>query len=315
MISFKSFLEIILKSKPILWGIKLLKRIILPGFEGLPLWDVLVFFVKGITKGAITQRAAASSFNFFLALFPTFIFFFTIIPYMPIAHFQDALMGLIKEVIPSNTFDSVQSTLEDIIKRQHGGLLSVGFLMSLYFSTNGINSLIESFNRTYHVIETRSVVKQRLISIFLVVMLTFMLIIAISLIVFSSHFLKYLVIKGLLKRNFVFYIIIFLKWIVVIALMVLGISLIYYYAPVKKKEFRFFTAGSLLATGLSIITMLGFNIYITNFSKYNAIYGSIGTLIIIMLWIYFNAIILLVGFDLNASIHNASKHKKSLNVP
>ena len=311
MIKLQALYDIILKSKLVCWCIKLLKKIIIPGFDGIPVWDVSVFFVKGIAKGGIPQRAAASSFSFFLALFPTIIFFFTIIPYVPIAHFQDALMGLLKEMIPTNTFEGVRSTLEDIIKRQHGGLLSVGFIMALYFSTSGINSLIASFNKTYHTIETRSAVKQRLISVLLVVIICLMIIIAISIIVSSSHFLKYMVIKGILKKNITFFILVFLKWVVVFSLMLFGISFIYYFAPAKKKDFRFFSAGSILATLLSIITMVGFNLYITNFSKYNALYGSIGTLIIIMLWIYFNAIILLVGFDLNASIHNASKHKRN----
>ena len=224
-------------------------------------------------------------------------------------------MSLIKEIMPANTFEGIRSTLEDIIKRQQGGLLSIGFLMALYFSTNGINSLIESFNQTYHTIETRSAFKQRMISIFLVLVLSVMIIIAITLIVSSSFTLKYLVVKGILKKNFTIYIILFFKWLVVFALALFGISLIYYYAPAKKEEFRFITAGSMLATFLSIVTMLGFNIYITNFSKYNALYGSIGTLLIIMLWIYFNAIILLIGFDLNASINNARKQKNSINVP
>ncbi len=312
MLNSQALIDYFLSLKPVAWFKSLLQRLILPGFDGIPLWDVSVFFVKGITKGAVNQRASASSFSFFMALFPTIIFFFTIIPYVPIEHFQDGLMRLLKDFMPSNTYDGVKSTLEDIIKRQHGGLLSVGFIMALYFSTNGINSLIASFNKSYHAIETRSAVKQRLISIFIVIVMSFMIIVAISIIVLSSHFLKQLVHSGVLKRNLVFFIIIFLKWVVVFSLMLFTISLIYYYAPAKKKDYRFFSPGSILATVLSILTMLGFNLYITNFAKYNAVYGSIGTLIIIMLWIYFNAIILLVGFDLNASIKQAGKLKKNI---
>jgi len=281
----------------------------MPGFDGMPLYDVTVFFVKGMSKGYITTRASAISFNFFLAIFPSLIFFFTIIPFIPISNFQRSLLDIIRDFIPDEAYAAVQTTVEDIVIRPHGGLLSVGFLLSLYFSTNGINSLMVAFNNTYHTIETRSVIKQRLVSIFLVIIFTFLLITAIGMITFGTWLLAILLPLEILKSHLIFSVILILKWVIILAMLFFAISFIYYFVPAKRRHFRFISAGSSLATFLIIATTLGFNFYVDNFSKYNALYGSIGTLLIILLWIYLNSLSLLIGFELNASIYTVKKGK------
>jgi membrane protein len=287
------------------------KKIVLPGFDGLPLYDVASFFFKGMMEGAITMRASSLAFKFFLALFPAVIFFFTLIPYIPVDGFQEILMGMIKQILPDKTFDITKTTIEDIIKHQHGGILSIGFIMTIYFSTNGVFSIIEAFNQTYHTFETRSEFKQRLISLLLVFIIALMVIIAIGLVISEQTLLKYLVHQGILKSHLIYNLIRIGNWVILLALCFFTISILYYMAPAKKVRFRFISAGSTLATLLIIITSLGFNFYINNFSKYNALYGSIGTLIIILMWFYFNSIILLIGFELNASISNAKKNQKT----
>jgi membrane protein len=290
--------------KPIATTISFSKKLVLPGFDGIPFYDVFLFFFKGMQKGSITQRASSMSFNFFLALFPAIIFFFTLIHYLPINDFQTTMFGILQSVLPENAFETVKSTISDILTNKRSGLLSVGFIMALYFATNGVSSVIDAFNKSYHTVENRTWVKQRLISIFLVIVLVFLLIIAIALITV----LNYLVDNGFLKAQITIYLLLAGRWIILLAMLFFGISFLYFFAPAKKKNFRFISAGSSLATFLILITTFGFNYYVANFSKYNALYGSIGTLIIILMWIYFNAIILLIGFELNASISNA-KHK------
>ncbi len=300
--------------KPIYLIISFSKRLVLPGFDGIPFYDVSLFFFKGIQKGSITQRASSLSFNFFLALFPAIIFFFTLIPYLPISNFQSTLFEILQAFLPANAFETVKSTISDIITNKRSGLLSVGFIMTLYFATNGVNAIIEAFNKTYHTVETRSWIKQRLISVFLVLILSVLLIISISLITIGSFLLHYLVDYGILKGQLTIYLLFASRWIVLLAMLFFGVSFLYYFAPAKKKTFKFISAGSTLATVLTLISTLGFNYYVANFSKYNALYGSIGTLIIILMWIYFNAIILLIGFELNASISHAKKHGKKLKI-
>jgi membrane protein len=286
---------------------KFLRKLVIPGFDGMPVYDVATFFIRGLQKGAISMRAAAFSYNFFLALFPTIIFFFTIIPYIPISGFQDNLLELLQNFIPKKAFDAVEETLFDIVKRPRGGLLSLGFVMALYFSTNGIHSLIVAFNQSRHTVETRSWVKQRLIAIVLVVILSSLIILSIVLITLGPVALDFLVKHNMLRDSFTYYLLLAGKWIISSAMLFFAFSFLYYLAPAAESRFRFFSAGSTLSTVLTIVASVGFNYYVNSISRYNSLYGSIGTLIIIMVWIFFNAMIVLIGFELNVSIRNAKR--------
>lgn len=297
----------LLESRPVrqilLWS----KKLVIPGFDGVPLYDVADFFLKGIQKGSITNRAAALSFNTFLAIFPAIIFFFTLIPYIPIVNFQNSLLDLMQEFIPQQAYLAVEETLFDIVKRPRGSLLSFGFLLAMYFATNSINSLIEAFNQTYHSIDSRTPFQQRLVSIALVVILSVLVIVAIALITVGPVVLNWLQTHNLLTDGLTIFMISAGKWIITLALLFFAFSFLYYIAPSGKQHFRFISAGSTMTTLLFIAASVGFNYYVNNFSKYNSLYGSIGTLIVFMMWIYFNAIIILLGFELNASISVARK--------
>jgi membrane protein len=299
--------NLLLNSNQVISVEKFLRKLVIPGFDGMPVYDVASFFIKGLQKGAVSMRAAAFSYNFFLALFPTIIFFFTVIPYIPIAGFQDNLLELLQNFIPKKAFDAVEETLFDIVKRPRGGLLSIGFIMAVYFSTNGIHSLIIAFNQSRHTIETRSWIKQRLISIVLVLILSLLIIISIVLITLGPVALDFLVKHNMLRDSFSYYLLIAVKWIVSSAMLFFAFSFLYYLAPAAETRFRFISAGSTLSTVLTILTSIGFNFYVNSISRYNSLYGSIGTLIIIMVWIYFNAMIVLIGFELNVSIRNAKR--------
>ncbi len=289
--------------------IRLLRKIVLPGFQGIPLFTVLGFFVKGLFEGRLTMRASAIAFDFFLAIFPAIIFFFTIIPFVPIENFQPTLLETLEDIFPATLWSHVSSTLEEIITRPRTDLLSLGFVLALYFSTNGINTTIEGFTSTYHGMESRPWLRQRLLSIFLLFVISILIIILISLSIVGGHVMHWLVNEDILTNNFTIIIIQIIRWILIIALFLFTNSFLYYFAPAKKREFKFISAGSTLATILLIITTYGFNFYIENFGRYNALYGSIGTLLIFMLWTYFNSIIILIGFELNASIRMARVEK------
>jgi len=285
------------------------KKIILPGFKGMNLFEVASFYFEGIEKGAIKTRASSIAFNFFLAFFPALIFLFTLIPYIPINDFQEILLQLLSDVLPPSTNESFFLTLNDIINHPRGSLLSLGFVMALYFSTNSVNSLMEAFNSSYHIIESRNVWRQRLIALTLTVILIAMLVIAIALIVFTQIAQSYLVEWGFLDQSSVF-LIRFGKWIILLNFLFFGISILFQFGPAQKTDWNFFSPGAILATFFIIITSIGFGYYIENFNQYNKLYGSIGTLIIVLLWLYFNAIVMLIGFELNTSIFKAIKTDK-----
>lgn len=289
--------------------IQLSKKIKLNSFYNLSLYDILFFFYKGVKQGAITTRASSLAFNFFLAFFPSIIVLFTLIPYIPIEDLQETLMELISTILPPNTNEIAFSTIYDIINNPRSGLLSIGFVLTIFFATNGVNSLIEAFNSSYHINESRSIVKQRLLSLGITFLLSCILMITILLIMFSKTVVNYLITSEIIENKSIEYIL-FGKWMVIIIMLFVGISIIYHFGPTIKKKFKLFTPGSIISTCLIIVTSSFFNYYISNFAEYNKVYGSIGTLIIILLWMYINSIILLIGFELNASIFNAKKQKK-----
>ena len=290
--------------------IQIARRIKPIGFAGLSLYDVAIFFWKGLMEGAITTRASSLAFNFFLAFFPSIIVFFTLIPYIPIEGLQETLMELLAAVLPPSTNEITFTTLDDIINNPRGGLLSLGFILALYFSTNGINSLIEAFNSSYHIREIRPLIQQRILSLGLTLLLSVMLIITIGLIIFGTVVVNYLVETEIITSSAAD-LIIYGKWMVMLTMLFFGISILFHLGPALKSKWKLFTPGSIFATIFIIITSIGFNYYINNFSQYNKIYGSIGTLMIILLWMYFNSIILLTGFELNASISNAKQKSEN----
>lgn len=302
---FKNILDKLYITQLLLWLFGLSKKIVLPGFGKLPLYDVGSFFFTGIRKNSLNVRATSISYKFFLALFPAIIFFFTLIPYIPIDNFHAKLLAIIESALPQSTYEVTRSTIEDIIIHQRKGLLSLGFVLALYFSTNGVFGIISAFNSSVHLTETRSKFQQRLISVLLVLLISALLIVAISLITIGEFAIKYLVHQELIQGRFMAFLLLSSRWIIMFSLVFIIISLIYYLAPAKQERFRFFSAGSMLATLLAILSSYGFNYYIIHFSAYNALYGSIGTLIILMVWIQFNAMILLIGFELNVSISSA----------
>lgn len=286
------------------------KKITFPGLDGMALYDVMVFFWKSIVDGALSTRASAIAFSFFMALFPAIIFLFTLIPYIPIENFQEELFLLIKDMVPENAFMAIEETVQDILTQQRGDLLSLGFFMALIFSTNGFASMMTAFDASLHSFERRTWLGQRLIALLLLAILSVLLTIAIALITYGQVFLNYLVNNGYLKDHFLFYVLTFGKWIVILFLFFIANSFLFYLAPAKKTKWRFISAGGTLSTILCIITFVGFSYYINNFGQYNKLYGSIGTLLVIMLLMYLISMILLVGFELNASISEAVKHSK-----
>ena len=282
-----------------------IKRIVLPGFEGATLNNVIKFVIKGFSKGVLVTRASSIAFNLLMALLPASIFLFTLIPFIPIPNFQQELIKLFESIIPSDAYSFLESTIIDVITRKSSGLLLFMFIATIIFSTNGIHALIHAFVVSAHNFRSRTWVDQRKISIILLLIIVFMIASAGFLLIFGKMAITRLVELRIVEKSLVFYLLITLKWIVIVLLMFLAISFLYWLAPAKRSDFRFISPGSILATGLFILTSLGFSAYINNFGQYNKLYGSIGTLMVILVWLYLNSIALLIGFELNVSIKAA----------
>jgi len=209
---------------------------------------------------------------------------------------------LIALVFPENAFLAVESTLEDIVKNQKSGLLSFGFFAALFFSTNGVHNLMQAFNKSSLQVESRSWLKQRLVSLNLTILIAFALIFGLGIMTAGEFVISFFKSKLEFKDAFWLHLIDLVRWIILVAVYFITISLLYRYGPSHPKKWRLFSAGSWLATILAVLTFWGFAFYINNFGSYNKLYGSIGTLIVIMIWMYLNSLIILIGFELNASI-------------
>ena len=240
-----------------------------------------------------------------MALLPATIFLFTLIPFIPIPNFQQELIKLFESILPVNAYNLMESTIVDIVTNKSGSLLLVMFFATIIFSTNGIHAVIHAFVTTSHSFKSRSWFNQRKVSVLLLLIGIIMIAIAGILIIFGKIAVNRLVELDILEKSLVISILIFLKWIVVVLLLFLAISFLYYLAPARRHDFRFITPGSTLATLLFILTSLGFSAYVNNFGPYNKLYGWIGTLMVILLWLYLNSIALLIGFELNVSIKDA----------
>lgn len=282
-----------------------IKNLVLPGFDGIPIREVFQFVIRGFRKGVLVTRASSIAFNLLMALLPATIFLFTLIPFIPIPNFQLELIKLFESIFPANAYHLMESTIIDIVTNKSGGLLLVMFFATIIFSTNGIHAVLHAFVVTSHSFKPRSWVNQRKVSVLLLLIGILMIAAAGMLIIFGKSAVNRLVELEILEKSLVISILVFLKWIVVVLLLFVAISFLYYLAPAKRHDFRFITPGSTLATILFIITSLGFSAYVNSFGQYNKLYGWIGTLMVILVWLYLNSIALLIGFELNLSIKEA----------
>lgn len=301
----------LLRLAPYRLFIKWTKACVLPGFSPLPLYTVATFFFKEIGKETLVNKASSLAYNFMLAIFPAIIFLFTLIPYIPKSiGFQKTLMDLLALVLPNNAYLAFETTINEIVNIQNGSLLSVGFILSIFFSTNGVHKLMVAFNKSSLIVETRTWLKQRLVAMLLTFIIAVSVIVCIAAMAISEILLTYLQNELDYKGGITLFAIQFIKWALLGVLYFITVSILYRYGPAHAKKWKFFSAGSWLATILAFLTIWGFSFYINNFGSYNKLYGSIGTLIVVMIWLYLNSLILLIGFELNASVDLSKRSVK-----
>lgn len=284
----------------------------LPGFFKVPVYDVLVFIYHESRRSDLIIRANSMAYSFFLSLFPTLILLFTLLPYfqkyifsyLPEGDGYYAVMEeQIQQLMPGGAGDSLFDFIHDITTNPRFGLLSFGFILAMYFSSNGMITLMKSFEKLDQVktFKTRGGIKSRGIAVLLTFLLGLLLVVSVILIILGNNIIDFL--SGYIKLDFFAkYSLYTIKWLVIIGLFYTSIAIIYRYGSAMYRKFPYFTTGTTLACILSILTSVLFSFYVDNFGAYNKFYGSIGTVIVIMIWIQLNAFILLVGFELNASI-------------
>ena len=304
-------LNIIIKNPIYLRFLFVLKKIKL-GKAEVSLYDAIKVFLQKMSSDEILERANAVAFSFTMAIFPAIIFLFTLLPYLQRFFPEltpDAIIEFLEGVMPDNLYEAADETIHDIIKRPRGGLLSLGFLLTLFLSTNGMTSLMNAFNACYKTLETRSFLKMRLIATILIFILSLSLIIAIALLIVGQHFLETTQVKSFIEEHIPIDLLFITRFIVLFAVFFIAISFIYYLAPAVHERWRFFSIGSIFSSLACILASFGFSFYVNNFGTYNKLYGSIGVLLVLMFWLFILSAILLVGFEMNAAIDKAKLEK------
>ena len=279
---------------------------IIVGKHRTSLYDLLKIFLISLTKDDILERAKAITYNFTLAIFPGIIFLFTLIPYIPIPNLQDTIMSFFED-LDLIMIEQVRSTIEDIISIQRGDLLSFGVIFAVYLATNGMLSLITNFNFFYKTKFTRGYFKNYLVAFVLTLLMIVIMTVAMGLLIGGQIILNFLLDIGILTQDFLFILIITLRFLILFLIFQLMISIIYYFGPSVEERWHFMNTGSVFATLLCIGSSYLFSYYLTNFASYNKLYGSIGAVIAFMIWLYLLSVILLLGFVINVTIDRASR--------
>lgn len=281
---------------------KILKKNTVPGFSGLTWYELLRLYWEGIIDGFITVRAGSIAYSFFMALFPFLLFTLSLIPIVPIPDFQNDFIAFIHDLVPPKTFDVIDNVIYDIATKPQKGLMSFSILLSVLFMANGVNAILTGFEESVHkVISRRNLIKQYLIALSLSLVLVLILFISVLGIVYFEIIVVYNLKKHGIINDYSFW----MYWgkkLFYLLMIFISVSLLYYFGTKEGKKLKFFSPGSVMTSFLTIISFYFFNIYIDHFSRYNQLYGSIGAFLILMLMIWLNSLILLLGHELNMAI-------------
>jgi membrane protein len=293
----------IITSIPIAFILNKSKHWYLPGFEGVPLFDVVRFFYNQVKTVGLSERASAIAFNFIMAIPPSFLFLFTLIPNLPFIKKREILNQLsliIKDIIPAAGYNKtiINFIKETFFDTPVFGLLSFGLLLALFFASNAMMGLMRSFNKNYHGFRRRAGLHDRWIAIRLTVLIFGLVLGCLVILITQTAVLKWFGLRSGFWLGFIAYV----RWFVIIALIYYSIAFIYKYAPAVHKKWKLISPGTILATFLCLAATLGFSYFVNSFGSYNALYGSIGTIIVLMALVFINSLVLLIGFELNVSI-------------
>lgn len=290
--------------------IALLEHITLPWLQGISLYELIKFYTLGILQGDISYRAAAISFSFFMALFPFMLFILNLIPYIPIDGFQNDFISFVQQNVPPTTFEAIFKIMNDILHNSYNGLLSTGFLMSIFLMTNGVNAIMSGFETSKHILVKRAYFRQYFVALIISFMLVTILLVTVTTIIVFEVFIQKTIIQDVLssKVSDKISLIEWGRYLFIILMILISIAILFKFGIKQTRKRSFITIGTVFTTILIILSSYFFGIWVVKFSRYNELYGSIGTLLIVMFYIWINCMILLLGFELDASISKLKHH-------
>lgn len=286
------------------------KTIKLPKLEGLTLYDLFKIYGFGIIKGTFSTRASSIAFSFFMAIFPFLLFILNLIPFLSfIDNFQNEVLGFLEDLLPEQAAAFFEEIFIDIANNPKAGLLSFVFILSIFLTANGVNAIFTSFEFSYHTKINRTLIRQYMVAVGVAFIIAILLLLSVSVTIYFTYLIEELKDMGLVGDAILWAQI--GRYVILLIMLFIGISILYYFGTKEAKKSKFFSVGSVFTTLLIIITTYLFSFYIENFSSYNKLYGSIGALLVLMIYIWINSNIFLLGFELNASIQKLRKRNKN----
>ena len=284
------------------------------GSQSKNLYDVLRIFIQQLKKDNIKERAGSMAFSYTIALFPLLLFLLNLVPYLqdffPMVTTAN-ILSFVQGIIPADVYVTLESTLLDIVSKPRQSLLSLGFFFALFASTQGVVSMMNSFNSVYKTKENRSWLSARAIAISIVLALVVTILAASSVMIIGGFWIAKLEDTQLFSSDFVIFLFNSLKFLILLAVFYVTSAFIFRFAPAIHDKWHFFSTGAKLAGLLITISFYGFIFYLENFASYNKLYGSIGTIIALMLWLYLTSVIVLVCFEVNVSFDLAEEKQRN----
>ncbi len=277
------------------------KKLKLPRMDGLTLYDLIKIYFFGIIKGTFSTRASSIAFSFFMAIFPFLLFILNLIPFITfIDDFQDEVKNFIEELMPEQAANFFNDIFLDIANNPRAGLLSFVFVLSIFLMSNGVNAIFTSFEFSYHTKINRTIIRQYIVAIGVSLIIAILLLLSVAITIYLTYIIESLKDIGIVGDAILWAKI--GRYVTLLIMLYIGIAVLYFFGTKEGRQSRFFSIGALFTTFLIILTTYLFSFYIDNFSTYNKLYGSIGALLILMIYIWLNSNIFLLGFELNASI-------------
>ncbi len=287
------------------------KNLFLPGFEGISIYETSIYLYNGLKKNSIIDRAYSISYKFLIASFPLIIFLFSLIPYIPITGLQDEILNGILKALPDQLAIYMKDFFADLLLHKKTAILSLGFLLTIFFASNTMTAVLKGFSSSYHLNRMKhKAISIRLWSIALMFIFALILILAALVFILGGLLIDYLQESDLIRSATEIWLVWILEWVMIFFLFILAVSILYNVGNGEKVKWKLFSPGVIFSTIMIWLFTQGFSLFLTYVAPFNKLYGSLGTIIILLLFIYYFFAILLIGFELNLSIQSASKMKK-----
>ena len=284
-----------------------------PGMKGAGLYDVMRFFVAGLSSPRFNLSAMAMSYRFFFAMFPALILLFTLIPLVPVDNLKAEVLLLLATVVPEDSLGFVYRIVDEFFSRPSAGVIYLNLGLLLYSAMSGIKVMMQAFTKDDTTFRKRGFLRQDLVALGIFVFLLTIFAVMLSLLISGEYLIKYLSTHHIITKNgFQFFLLKGLNILIQFLAMQVAVSVVYYFGPSLHDRWKFFSAGSIISGVLILLAITGFRLFFVNFADYNKIYGSLGAIMVMMVWFYWISIVLLIGFEMNAAIDRAFTEGKSL---